>query len=359
MTIVFVSNYYNHHQAEICREFDNQTEHHFWFIETEPMHRERINMGWGNEIKPEYVMQSYVNDDAYATALQMIESADVVIWGSCPFKMIQPRLIKRKLTFAYSERLFKSGKLIGRLLRTVKYYLRLKPYQTNHYLLCASGYAATDYNQIGLFCDATFQWGYFPIVHKYDDVDELICKKHKNTILWVARMIPWKHPEIVIKISKRLKQDGYDFATNIIGNGVLEEQIRQSIHQENLDDCVHLMGAMSPEQVRSHMEQSEIFLITSDQNEGWGAVMNEAMNSACAVVANRDVGAAPFMINEGENGLTYTSGDIDELYRKVKWLLDHSEERRILSKKAYETMVNKWNANCAVKDFLKVVKTLL
>ncbi len=359
MTITFVSNYYNHHQAEICREFDRQTEHHFWFIETEPMQSERVNMGWANDRKPDYVMQSYMDDTAYTTAVQLIDSADVVIWGSCPFKMIRPRLAKKKLTFAYSERIFKSANCIGRILRTVKYCFRLKPYQANHYLLCASGYAAADYNQIGLFCNATFQWGYFPAVHTYDDIDALVYGKQSNTILWAARMISWKHPECVIEIARRLKQDGYDFTTNIIGNGELEEQIRQDISKKNLSDCIHLLGAMSPGQVRAHMEKSEIFLITSDQNEGWGAVLNESMNSACAVVANCDVGAAPFMIKEGENALTYASGNIDELYGKVKWLLDHSEERKRLGKNAYQTMANKWNANCAVEGFLKLAKTLM
>jgi hypothetical protein len=36
---------------------------------------------------------------------------------------------------------------------------------------------------------------------------------------------------------------------------------------------------MPPEEVRVHMEQSNIYLFTSDFGEGWGAVLNEAMNS--------------------------------------------------------------------------------
>lgn len=43
-----------------------------------------------------------------------------------------------------------------------------------------------------------------------------------------------------------------------IGDGVLKEQIQQGISKENLSDCVHLLGAMSPGRVRAHMEQSEI-----------------------------------------------------------------------------------------------------
>ena len=62
----------------------------------------------------------------------------------------------------------------------------------------------------------------------------------------------------------------------------MEQQLRQMIHDKQLDDCVSMLGAMSPEKVRDYMEAADIFLFTSDFNEGWGAVLNEAMNSSCA-----------------------------------------------------------------------------
>ena len=49
------------------------------------------------------------------------------------------------------------------------------------------------------------------------------------------------------------------------------------------------------------MEKSEIFLFTSDKGEGWGAVLNESMNSACAVVASHAIGSVPFLLKDGEN----------------------------------------------------------
>lgn len=47
MKVVFVSNYYNHHQSAISEEFFNQTNGQYQFIQTEPMEEERRNMGWG------------------------------------------------------------------------------------------------------------------------------------------------------------------------------------------------------------------------------------------------------------------------------------------------------------------------
>ncbi len=358
MKIVFVSNYFNHHQAPITYEFDKQTNHNFYFIETIPMEQERKKLGWGNESKPDYVLQSYLDADSMESAQQLILNADVVIWGSCPFEMISPRLKMKKLTFAYSERIFKSGNFISKLLRAVKYNFKLRRYQDSHYLLCASGYAAEDYNKIGLFKDKSFKWGYFPETKIYENIDELISSKEKKSILWVARFIDWKHPEIAVNLAKYLKTKGYEFTLNMIGTGPLENDIKANIENNNLSDCVHALGSMSPEKVREHMEKSEIFIFTSDRNEGWGAVLNEAMNSACATVSNKDIGAVPYLVDNSNNGFKYNGNDFEELYSIVESLLNNHDKRCSVGRKAYSYISDRWNAKTAVSNFLLIVNRI-
>ena len=120
-----------------------------------------------------------------------------------------------------------------------------------------------------------------------------------------------------------------------------------------------MLGAMKPEKVREYMERSEIFLFTSDRNEGWGAVLNEAMNSACAVVASHAIGSVPFLIENGKNGYIYKSEDLDSLYTTVKWMLEHHDERKTISENAYDTLVNEWNAENASKKFLYLAEKIL
>ena len=308
LKFVFVSNYYNHHQASLSRAMYEQTDHRFAFIETEPMSAERIAMGWGEKEKPSYVFSAYDSKEQWQKCQRVVNEAEVVIWGSCPFSMIRPRLREHKLTFAYSERIFKKGyRGIDFWGRVVKYFLRLAPYQKNHYLLCASAYAAEDYAKIGLFRGRTFKWGYFPKIKNYN-LSDLFARKAENkrtSILWVARFIEWKHPEAAILLAEELKHQGYLFDMNLIGSGVLEGQIKTMIEKRKLNDCMHILGTMSPEEVRTHMERANIFLFTSNQNEGWGAVLNESMNSGCAVVANRIIGSVPFLMEHGVNGLIY------------------------------------------------------
>ena len=355
MKVAFVSNYYNHHQAPFAKEMDELTHHEFRFIETLPMEDERRKMGWGAESKPEYVLQSYSDKVSYRQCQGIINEADVVIWGSCPFRMIRPRLRRKKLTFAYSERLFKGGNQgIAYWGRALKYFCRLAPYQKNHYLLCASAYAAGDYARIGLFRGKALKWGYFPETKTYD-LAALFERKRANrrpVILWVARFIGWKHPEVAVELAEKLKQAGYAFDLNVIGTGEIEEQVRDMISEKKLDDCVHMLGTMSPEEVRQHMEEANIFLFTSDQNEGWGAVLNEAMNSGCAVVANEVIGSVPFLIVNGENGRIYHS--LEEAYCHMELFLSDAAVCEDTGRLAYATILEQWNAKDAAERFLQL-----
>ena len=155
-----------------------------------------------------------------------------------------------------------------------------------------------------------------------------------------------------------LCEKGYDFKMRIIGNGEMETLIRSMIWERKLEDCVEMLGTMSPDEVRSHMERADIFLFTSDFNEGWGAVLNESMNSGCAVVASHAIGAVPFLIRDGENGLVYQNGNQKQMEERVRRLLDDGEYRKKIARKAYLTISREWNAECAAERLVLLAETL-
>lgn len=359
MKIVFVSNYYNHHQLALSEEFYGQINGHYFFIQTEPMSKERKGMGWSQNFLPRYVVESYKDKNTYKKCIDLIDSADIVIAGSAPEQMLRGRIRSGKPVFRYSERIYKDKKkLLQFPLRYLKYHFDNYPYK-NVYMLCASAYAAGDYDKTGMFKGKTYKWGYFPAVKTYDDMEGLIKNKENASILWVARLIEWKHPDASILIAERLKKAGYKFKLNFIGNGIMEKQIAETIKAKGLEDCVFMLGAMNPDEVRKHMEKTQIFLFTSDFNEGWGAVLNESMNSGCAVVASHAIGSVPYLIEDGKNGLIYKNGDLDDLYNKVKYLLDHSEKCNEIGKNAYKTLSTMWNAEVAAERFIYLATKLL
>ena len=356
-SIVFLSNYYNHHQSSVARELNKLCDDYV-FVETGKISAERMKLGWGNEEKPEYVWiyNVYKNE-----CDEKIRNADVVICGSAPDELIEKRLKSGKLTFKYSERFYKTGFPLKKYLRNAAaawlHHGRFQKYPI--YMLCASAYTSADCAKFGNYKNRCYKWGYFPEAKRYENIERIINSKKKNSILWVGRFIDWKHPDTAVKIAKRLKENGYAFEMNIIGTGTMEQKLKNMISDYNLENEVHMLGSMKPEKIREYMEQSQIYLFTSDRNEGWGAVLNESMNSGCAIVASHVIGSVPFLLKNSENGLIYKDGDEEDLYKKVKLLLDKPDLCRQYAANAYSTIINEWNAETAAKRFIELTGSIL
>jgi len=359
MRIVFLSNYFNHHQEALSEELFFLTNGNYYFIETAHMEEERIKLGWELKKTPSYVIKSYESIESYKLIKNLVDSADVVIIGSAPEKYIKNRLKKEKLIFRFSERPLKKGLEIYKYpYRYIKWHIQ-NPKKAKIYMLCASAYTAGDYAKFGLFKNKCFKWGYFPEVKYYEDINNLINTKKKNSIIWVGRFIDWKHPEIPCLIGERLLKEGYQFEINMIGTGDLFENIRKRIEEKGLTNHIHLLGPMNPKDVRKYMEKSEIHIFTSDKQEGWGVVLNESMNSACVPIASHAIGSVPFLINNSVNGYIYKDGDIDDLYAKIKFLLDNRNKIKEIGEKAYKTITELWSPKIAAKRFIKLTESLL
>lgn len=360
MKLTFYSNFLNHHQIPLSNAFYRLLGDDYVFVATTPFDQTKVSLGYEDVNKRyPYVLTTYDNPQNYQLAKELAADSDVIITGSAPEEYSRIRIKANKLMFRYSERPLKNGlEPIKYPYRYAMWHLR-NPASAPIYMLCSSAYTSGDYAKFGLFFDRTYKWGYFPEVKRYDDIDAMITRKKSASILWAGRLIEWKHPDAAILVAANLHRAGYDFELNIIGSGTMEQQLQNLIISKGLEHHVHMLGSMSPEKVREHMEHTEIFLFTSDRYEGWGAVLNESMNSGCAVVASHAIGAVPYLMKHNENGLVYHSGNVDELYAKVNYLLDNSAEQERLGRAAYETITGEWNAEVAAERLITLSERLL
>lgn len=361
MKIVFCSNFFNHHQLPISEELYNSKNVDYTFIATEEIPKDRVKLGY-KDMNREYsfIVRAYENEEEKAKAIKLCNECDALIIGSAPEEYAQTRLNENKLTFRYNERIFKKGmfrpaniKILASLIKRHTIHRRKKIY-----MLCASAYTKFDFSLAGAYKNKCYKWGYFPET-KYYDINELIEKKEENSkieILWVARFIDWKHPEIPVQLAKQLKEKHYDFKIKMIGTGMLENDIKNQIEKYKLSEYIEVIGAVASDKVREYMEKANIFIATSDRNEGWGAVVNEAMNSGCAVVANKKIGAVPYLIENAKNGLIYSNKR--ELFNQVENLINNKEQRKKLGKNAYKTIKNTWNSKKAVENLLILINDL-
>ncbi len=321
------------------------------YIETEPMPEDRQQLGY-KELDAPYLVKCY-NYPTPPTDIQaIIDDADAVIIGSAPDAYIVNRTKNRKLTFKYTERLYREKpswlKLAWHKLRFEWRYSR----NPNCFLLCASAFTAPDFRRIGCFKNRALKWGYFPTVNSCDRKKNLEAPKQgvsRLKILWVARFLVLKHPELPVMLAKRLKADGFDFELNMYGIGPEQGCIKDLINNKGLNDKVFLRGAVPNEEILRQMSSHDIFLFTSDRHEGWGAVANEAMSAGCVLVASDSIGSTPFLVQNRVNGMTFRSEDADDLYANVRYLIDNPEKRREMAEAGIHTMRELWSpANAAL-----------
>ncbi len=356
MKTVFISNYINHHQLPFSEALYQRLGDGYRFIQTEPMEEERLQMGWGLDVSHiPYLLLSYREEER---CRRLIEEADLVLAGwTKRTDLFLPRLSEEKLTFRISERIYREGqwKAVSPRGLMAKYKEHVRYRRQPAYLLCAGAYVASDFSLIHAYPGKMLKFGYFPPLRTYGD-GVLSAKKRRDKdrvqMVWAGRMIDLKHPEYAVRLAGQLLKKGHRFHIHMIGGGPLEGQLKDRIAQEGLSSFFTFYGFLTPERVRDVMEECRIFLFTSNYLEGWGSVLNEAMNSGCCAVANAQTGAAPFLIADGKNGVTYWDGSYADFAAKVEELLVRPDRAEAMGSAAYGTIAAEWNAQTAAQRCL-------
>ena len=370
MKFIFVSNYINHHQIPFCEAMRRRLGENFCFIQTEPMAEERVRMGWGVDLaRLPYVRVLYGEPEAVGQLEQEIQDCDIALFGWTEREdLVQRRLSAGKPVIRESERLYREGQwkaLSPRgLLR--KYHDHTRWRSAEAYLLCNGAYVASDFAIVHAYSGKMFRWGYFPALRTYTEEQLRAWKgpvwrgeKGPLRLLWAGRFLALKHPEFAVHYAAHLREQGIPFHLDMIGEGELADALRTCVRQSGLDGNVTFHGFLPPGEVRGYMERADLFLFTSNHLEGWGAVLNEAMNSGCAVVAGSEAGAVPFLLRQNQNGLIFDGENEGDFTAKTDYLIRHPERIVALGMEAYRTIETTWNADCAAERLVRFADTVL
>ena len=357
MKISYYSTFLNHHQIEFCDRMFQIHGTGFTFISTNRPPKDRIDQGFSVYERPYAIFE----DEQMELAERLFIESDVVILAVHRDKWLKHRLQHGKITFLHQERLFKEKPSVYRWLRALGYvWVHYIPYSNSPlFMLSASAYAQKDYYGLGCFKNKCFEWGYFPPIENHD-VTEIEKMKQQNTlsIVWSGRLLKWKHPEYAVEVARTLKDHGIMYNMKLIGDGEEFSNVQTLIDRYSLNDRVTMIGFIPQQEVRKHMSEANIFLFTSNREEGYGAVVVEAMNAACTVIGSETAGSIPFLIRNGYNGYVYRRDSVAELCEVT---LKVANDRSLLKKtgiNAYRTIISEQNGIVAAKRFSDICSKL-
>ena len=103
-----ISNFINHHQIPFCEEMYKQLGDGFKFIQTQPMEKERADMGWSVDEKSIPYLKLLYKEEEECRLL--IDTCDMLLAGWQEREdLILQRIKQGKLTVRISERIYREG----------------------------------------------------------------------------------------------------------------------------------------------------------------------------------------------------------------------------------------------------------
>ncbi len=368
MTLVFFSIVLNHHQACVADEFYKILGADYHFVELSCNY---VNKGATTDYSTRpYLIQAWKSEENYEKAMNLALTADVCVFAgyeALPFETA--RLKQGLLSFDMGERLLKRGiinlaspRILKQIIVYHKYGWNTKPL----YKLCCSAFTAKDCNKLGMFKGRCYKWGYFTDVNTTFE----ILPEQKDTpisIMWCARFLTWKHPELAVEAARILRDKGYKFRLDMFGDDKSAsahdtvypcEKLQALISQYGLSDIITLNGNCPNNEILKQMRSHDIFLFTSDRREGWGAVANEAMANGCVLVASNQIGSVPYLVEDGVNGLMFKSEDVNSIVKKLELLFENPDKMETLRQNALSTMKRNWSPAAAANRFIELISNL-
>lgn len=188
---------------------------------------------------------------------------------------------------------------------------------------------------------------------------EIIVRESQTVAFCIVGMLQESKCQLdVVMAAKMLKERGVtNFHVHVIGDGIVsyEEKINRYVIDENLSDCVSMMGRQ--ENVPELLQKMDVG-ITASSHEAFGRVTVEYMMASLAVIVS-DGGANTEIVEDASTGLVYRGGDIVELADKMQFLIENPDMRKRLEKAGYDHAVKNFSSSANTEAVCRLYDELL
>jgi glycosyltransferase involved in cell wall biosynthesis len=169
----------------------------------------------------------------------------------------------------------------------------------------------------------------------------------ETMLLAVGQLKEKKGFTYLLQACRNLREAGYGFTCQIVGDGPLREDLEGQISLLGLDGTVELCGALPHEEVIEKYAQASIFVLpavtSSDgDRDGIPNVILEALTMHLPVVSTNHSGI-PEVISHGENGLLVKSKDVQALTDALASLMEQPALRKQLGQHGRKIVLEKFD----------------
>ena len=178
-------------------------------------------------------------------------------------------------------------------------------------------------------------------------------------IVAVGRLIDKKRFADLIRACRLLMERGRSFRCEIIGEGPLEKELHQQIHDLDLQNYVKLLGPKPQHEIAEHLAMGTVFVLPSviDATGGMDnlpTVIMEAMATGLPVIST-PIGGIPEMVVQNETGMLVPAGDSSALASAIERVIADLSLARRLGENGYKRANELFSIEKNVRELLATI----
>ena len=262
-------------------------------------------------------------------AAELLESCDVLLAGGMrPTGLFERRVAGGRLTFYQTERWFKPIRIFGHLLvsgslrllhpgyrRMARRFARLME-NDSFRVLPIGPWAARDmeglfrrFHSGAAFVRELVPWGYF--VAPGAGAPRRVPADGELKVLWVGRLLDWKCVDTIVDaVAKLGSSEDEKVLLTIVGDGPEKAGLERRSAAANLGPAVRFLPRVDICRVRELMREHDVYVLSSNATEGWGAALSEAMEEGMLAFGTNEAGASSALLPESRR---FRCGDVEAL----------------------------------------------
>lgn len=377
MRLVQYVNCISPHQVPLARELVARLGvENFRYVYLESELSDRKRMGWSEHLDEWMISASADTQD-------FVDACDVLLTGIRDVDLFQRRERAGLKTFYMGERWFKPiggwlvvggwrleislpgwvRMLVPSYRRMAKRFVKWIENDPNGRVLAIGPWARKDMLRLGVPESKILPWGYF--VAPSTNQTSNIKRQTSNVlhILWVGRMLDWKRVDTIIRALHEVKGKGegerWSVQLTLVGDGPEKPRLQRlaaCILKKASSSIVRLRPSPSPvsiaflpsqpiAKIREIMCAHDVYVLSSDEGEGWGAAVSEALEEGMHVVGTYEAGASGAILSACD---LFHAGDYKTL---AKILVDCARQKSAGTLRGQK--IGEWCATSAAKQLLE------
>jgi trehalose synthase len=212
-----------------------------------------------------------------------------------------------------------------------------------------------------------------PLIEKNRDISEKTMLEYiekagiptdKPVITQVSRLDPWKDPEGVIDVFKRVKEKvdcRLVFCYNVASDDPEGLQMYRKVYRKankliNTGDIVFVVG--NNETLVNSIQRFSSVIIQKSIREGFCLCVTEALWKGTPVVAS-NVGGIPYQIDDGRSGFLVEPQDNEGFAERIVDILQNPGKAKDMGEKAREKVRKEFLITRLLSDYLYMLNSIM